>query len=96
MFSQVNTKVIYRAKKIPPLVFDFAKHICDNHGMDWKNIIEDLQESGMTQAEIGEAIGKSQAWVCALAKGQYSDVRWSDGEALRKLHDARCKSRKAA
>lgn len=78
------------------MLFDFLKQIPDNVRMDWKNIIEDLQESGMTQAEIGVAIGKSQAWVCALAKGQYSDVRWSDGEALRKLHDARCKSRKAA
>lgn len=78
------------------MLFDFLKQIPDNVRMDWKNIIEDLQESGMTQAEIGVAIGKSQAWVCALSKGQYSDVRWSDGEALRKLHDARCKSRNAA
>lgn len=41
----------------------------------------------MSQAAIGEAVGKkSQAWVSAVLKGEYSDLKWSDGEALRKLH----------
>lgn len=40
----------------------------------------------MSQAAIGEALGKSQAWVSAVLKGQYDDLKWSDGEALRKLH----------
>lgn len=54
--------------------------------MDWKSIIVDLQEAGMSQSAIGDVVGKSQAWVSAVVKGQYDDLKWSDGEALRKLH----------
>jgi hypothetical protein len=54
--------------------------------MDWKSLITDLRSAGMSQAAIGAAIGKSQAWVCAVLAGQYADLKWSDGEALRRLH----------
>ena len=55
--------------------------------MDWKLLINQLRESGgMSQAEIGAAIGKSQAWVSAVLAGQYADLKWSAGEALRALH----------
>jgi hypothetical protein len=66
--------------------------------MDWKNIIEDLQAAGLSQTVIGEAIGKSQAWVCAVLKGQYADIKWSDGEALLKLRANKCRgaAKKAA
>ncbi len=57
--------------------------------MDWKLLIEALQAVGMSQAAIGTAIGKSQAWVCAVAAGKYTDLKWSDGEALRALHAAK-------
>lgn len=40
----------------------------------------------MSQSAIGAAVGKSQAWVSAVGKGEYDDLKWSDGEALRKLH----------
>lgn len=54
--------------------------------MDWKTLISDLQAAKMSQAAIGEALGKSQAWVADVLKGRYDDLKWSDGEALRKLH----------
>lgn len=54
--------------------------------MDWKTLLEDLQAVGMSQTEIGDELGKSQAWVSATLAGQYKDLKWSDGEALRKLH----------
>lgn len=54
--------------------------------MDWKKLIAELQESGLSQVEIGEAISKSQAWVSACANGGYGDVRWADGQALIDLH----------
>lgn len=54
--------------------------------MDWKNIISELCACGFSQAAIGQAIGKSQGWVSAVYSGEYSDVRWRDGEALRRLH----------
>ena len=56
--------------------------------MDWKNIISELCAGGLSQAAIGQAIGKSQGWVSAVYLGEYSDVRWRDGEALRRLHAA--------
>lgn len=54
--------------------------------MNWITLISDLSAAGMSQTAIGSALGKSQAWVCALAAGQYADIKWSDGEALRRLH----------
>lgn len=57
--------------------------------MDWKRLINQLREAGMSQAEIGAAVGKSQAWVSAVTAGQYDDLKWRDGEALRALHTAK-------
>lgn len=54
--------------------------------MDWKTLIAEIQEAGLSQSEIGRRIDKSQAWVSAAAAGKYDDLKWSDGEALRKLH----------
>lgn len=65
---------------------DIEKHSSDNARMDWKLLINQLREAGMSQAEIGAAIGKSQAWVSAVMAGQYADLKWSDGEALRRIH----------
>jgi hypothetical protein len=58
--------------------------------MDWKQLILEIQATGLSQAQIGEIIGKSQAWVSATSKGVYNDVRWADGQALIDLHGARC------
>lgn len=57
--------------------------------MDWKTLISELQAAKMSQAAIGDALGKSQAWVADVLKGRYDDLKWSDGEALRKLHAAK-------
>jgi hypothetical protein len=54
--------------------------------MDWKKLINELTSSGLSQAAIGAALGKSQAWVCAVSAGQYRDLKWGDGEKLRRLH----------
>jgi len=54
--------------------------------MDWAKLIQEIQQAGMSQTEIGERIGRSQAWISAAASGKYQDVRWADGQALRKLH----------
>jgi hypothetical protein len=54
--------------------------------MDWKTMIADLREAGMSQVEIGAALGKSQAWVSAVSVGMFADLKWNDGEALRALH----------
>lgn len=54
--------------------------------MDWKSIIAAIQAAGITQEEIGNEIGRSQAWVADVLRGRYSDLKWSDGEALRSLY----------
>ena len=58
--------------------------------MDWKLIIADLRATGMSQGDIGLAIGKSQGWVADVVRGRYDDLKWGDGEALRKLHTQTC------
>ena len=57
--------------------------------MNWKTLIQDLRNEGMSQAEIGHALGKSQGWVSAVMAGGYADLKWGDGEALRRLHAAK-------
>lgn len=54
--------------------------------MNWKLIIQELQARGLSQAAIAKRLGKSQGWVSAVLTGQYADLKWSDGEALRFLH----------
>lgn len=54
--------------------------------MNWKKIILEIMDAGLTQVQIGEAIGKSQAWVSNLAKGHCRDVTYSDGVKLLDLH----------
>lgn len=60
--------------------------------MNWKTLITELQATSMSQAEIGAELSKSQAWVCAVLAGQYADLKWSDGQALLKLHADRVSS----
>ena len=50
--------------------------------MDWKTLIEEIQASGLSQAEIASRLGKSQAWVSAVLSGKYCDLKWSDGQSL--------------
>lgn len=57
--------------------------------MNWSALITDLRtQAKLSQAAIGKALGKSQGWVCAVEGGQYDDLKWRDGEALRALHRA--------
>lgn len=64
--------------------------------MDWKTLIKELQSIGLSQAFIADAVGKSQAWVSAVLKGEYDDLKWSDGQALIALHSEKVGTSKAA
>jgi hypothetical protein len=55
--------------------------------MDWKTLIVELQQAGLSQVDIGARIEKSQAWVSAAACGKYDDLKWRDGQALIALHN---------
>jgi hypothetical protein len=50
-----------------------------------KDLIRKLLNSGMTQAEVGKCLGKSQAWVCAVLAGEFKDIKWGEGIRLRQL-----------
>ena len=54
--------------------------------MDWKTLIQDLLDSGLTQVEIGRRVDCSQPTIAALASGAQKEVRWSTGDKLRRLH----------
>jgi len=54
--------------------------------MDWKSLIQDLLDSGMTQTAIGDQIFLSQSCVNDLLKGRTKDIRWRSGDALMRLH----------
>lgn len=60
--------------------------------MDWKKLISELLDAGMSQVDIGRELGRSQAWVSVVATGKKSDVSWTDGHALIALHRARNRS----
>lgn len=65
--------------------------------MDWKNTIIEIQAAtGMSQAAVGMAVGRSQAWIADILSGRYDDVKWRDGESLRRLHSAHCQAGGAA
>lgn len=68
------------------MAIDNEYRLCDISAMDWKNIITELQELGLSQVEIGKELGKSQAWVADVLSGRYMDLKWADGQALLRLH----------
>lgn len=62
--------------------------------MDWKTTIAELIEGGLTQSEISRRTHISQSFISELANGQKTELSWSFGEALRKLHRRTCKARR--
>lgn len=54
--------------------------------MDWKQLVAEIRGAGLSQAEIGSRLGKSQVWVSELASGRYANPKWDDGQALIALH----------
>lgn len=54
--------------------------------MEWKNIIKDLREIGLTQLQIARAVGVSQATVSDLSSGLQKSVNYSLGKNLVAYH----------
>lgn len=61
-----------------------------NRRMDWKTLILELQESGLTQYEIAQACDTGQSHISGLARGARRSPGWELGERIRKLHAERC------
>ena len=49
------------------------------------SILQELIDSGLTQSQIAQSLGKSQAWVSAVLRGEFGDIKWADGVKLREL-----------
>lgn len=63
--------------------------------MDWKQIIAEIQESGLSQPQIAERCKCAQATISDLSRGKTEDPRDSIGQALRELL-ARVRAERAA
>lgn len=50
----------------------------------------EILERPISQSAVGERLNKSQGWVSAVLNGDYKDLKWKDGEALRALHMELC------
>lgn len=64
--------------------------------MDWTLLIAQIRAVGLSQVQIGERLGKSQAWVSAAASGKYRDLKWAEGQAVVALHAEVCGTEKRA
>ena len=54
--------------------------------MEWKNLIKELLDSGMTQTEIAKAVGTVQSTVSRMKDGHHPKVEYSVGAKLIQLH----------
>lgn len=54
--------------------------------MDWKKLVSDLEENGLTQAEIAELVSCSQPYVSQLKTGTRARPDFNTGNALVALH----------
>lgn len=63
--------------------------------MDWKKLISELMECGMTQTAIGEHVGLTQGAVSQILTGTQSDVKWTIGQKLRALRVTKLAERDA-
>ena len=65
--------------------------------MDWKNLIQDLRDSGLTQNEIADKAGCSQAYISDLSNGKRGkSVSYEIGTRLRDLHKSTVRKAHAA
>lgn len=51
-----------------------------------KELAEEIIASGMTQAEIAERVGTTQATVSKLTRGGIADISYATGKRLELLH----------
>ena len=51
-----------------------------------QDYLKEISAAGLSQKEIGERLGKTQSWVSAAMCSVYSDLKWNDGQAIRRLH----------
>lgn len=55
-------------------------------GMDWKQLISDITQLGLSQADIATRTGIAASAISELATGKTKEPRWTTGQKLRALH----------
>ena len=60
--------------------------------MDWKNIIQELLEMGLTQNQIALGVSVSQPTISALASGTQKNVNYTLGQNLVAFHKRQSKA----
>ena len=63
--------------------------------MNWKLIISDLKDCGVTQMQIASLCGSSQGHISELLTGKCKQPNWQLGDALLKLHQQHCRKKAA-
>lgn len=54
--------------------------------MDWKRLISELMEAGVTQTKLAELCGTSQSTISDLRRGASESPSWMLGDRLLELH----------
>ena len=54
--------------------------------INWRKLIDDLVKSGLTQSQIGEKCGVTQAAIQLIKSGKTNEPKHSLGERLLALH----------
>ena len=63
--------------------------------MDWNKIVAEIKETGLTQAQIADAIGVSAGTLSEICSGKVSEPKWSRGDAILAIHAERVTQRAA-
>lgn len=58
--------------------------------MNWKTIIQELNDSGFTQRDIADRCNTSQSYISTLYNGQRKSPNWHLGDQLIRLHHEVC------
>ena len=57
--------------------------------MNWPNIIQELIDSGLTQAQIAELCNTGQSHISSILRGSRKQPGWALGDRLIALHRER-------
>jgi len=63
--------------------------------MNWTNVIQDLIDAGMTQAQIAEKCNTGQSHISSLLSGDRKSPNWILGDSILRLHKSKRLIRKS-
>lgn len=64
--------------------------------MDWKIIVSEINQAGMSQRKIAAEVGLSQPSICELMSGKIKSPLWESGDALLRIHRQVMQAKKRA